>query len=80
VSTNDKAAVVALLDRMPESATLHDVAREIGRLAEVRAAREGAAAGSWIFGEASRLEFHQIAHERAVRFVEQFLPLFSRGK
>ena len=79
MDTNDKATVLALVSRLPEHATLLDLAQEAGvrgPAARARSAhRERLADGTGLPGGMA-----PAARERAVRFAERMLPLFSHGR
>ena len=79
MNTDDKAAVMDLVNRMPEHATLLDLARELECAARLHAPAPRSASG-WLIGQACREEWHRLARARAVRFVERLMPLFSRGR
>gem|GEM_PF-1487645 len=74
-----KATVLDLVNRMPESATLLDFARELEGAARLQAPAPRSASG-WLIGQACREEWHRLARERAVLFVQRMLPLFSHGR
>lgn len=68
-----------LVNRMPEHATLLDLARELESAARLQAPAPRSASG-WLIGQACREEWHRLARERAVEFVQRMLPLFSHGR
>lgn len=70
MNTDDKAVVMDLVNRMPESATLLDLARELEGAARMQAPASRSASG-WLIGQACREEWHRLARERAVRFAER---------
>lgn len=79
MTTDDRAAVMDLVNRMPEHATLLDLARELESAARLQAPAPRSASG-WLIGQACREEWHRLARERAVEFVQRMLPLFSHGR
>ncbi|KAF0176407.1 MAG: hypothetical protein FD161_3087 [Limisphaerales bacterium] len=79
MNTDDKAVVMDLVNRMPESATLLDLARELEGAARLQAPAPRSASG-WLIGQACREEWHRLARKRAVFFVQRMLPLFSHGR
>ena len=78
MSTDDKATVLDLVNRMPEHATLLDLARELECAARLRARAPRSASG-WLIGQGCREELHRVSRERAMRLVERLLPLFNHG-
>ncbi|MEQ2010467.1 MAG: hypothetical protein ABMA26_27080 [Limisphaerales bacterium] len=79
MTAEDKATVLDLVNRMPEHATLLDLARELEGAARMQAPAPRSASG-WLIGQACREEWHRLARERAVLFVQRMLPLFSHGR
>ena len=79
MNPNDKAVVLDLVNRMPEHATLLDLARELECAARLQAPAPRSASG-WLIGQGCREELHRMARERAVRLVKRLLPLFSHGR
>jgi hypothetical protein len=79
VNTEDKATVIKLVNRMPEHATLLDLARELECAARTQAPAPRSTSG-WLIGQACREEWHRLARERAVQFVQRMLPLFTHGR
>ncbi len=79
MNTDDKATVLDLVNRMPESATLLDLLRELEGAARLQAPTPRSASG-WLIGQACRAEWHRLARERAVLFVQRMLPLFTHGR
>ncbi len=68
-----------LVNWMPEHAALLDLARELECAARLQAPAPRSASG-WLIGQACRGEWHRLACERAVLFVQRILPLFSHGR
>jgi hypothetical protein len=66
VNPEDKAAVMNL-------------ARELECAARLQAPAPRSASG-WLIGQACREEWHRLARERAMLFVQRMLPLFSHGR
>lgn len=79
MNPEDKEIVLDLVNRMPEHATLLDLARELECAALLQAPAPRSASG-WLIGQACREEWHRLARERAERFAERLLPLFSHGR
>lgn len=79
MNPDDKTVVMDLVNRMPEHATLLDLARELECAARLHAPAPRSASG-WLIGHACREEWHRLARERALFFVERMLPLFSHGR
>lgn len=79
MTTEDKATVMNLVSRLPKSATLLDLARELECVARMQACAPRSASG-WLIGQACRAEWHRLARERAMLFVQRMLPLFSHGR
>lgn len=78
MNSSEKSVVLELVNRVPEHATLLDFARELECAAWMHATALPSS-GGWLIGQASREELHRVSHERAVRFVERMLWVFSRG-
>ena len=78
MNAEEKAAVMDLVNRMPEHATLLDFARELECAAWMHATAPPST-GGWLIGQACREELHREARERAVHFVERMVPLFSHS-
>jgi hypothetical protein len=76
VNTDDKAAVMDLVNRMPEHATLLDLARELECAARLQAPAPRSASG-WLIGQACREEWHRLARERAERFAERLKWVYA---
>ncbi len=68
-----------LVNRMPEHATLLDLAWELECAARMQAPAPRSESG-WLIGQACREELHRVSRERALRLVERLLPLFSHGR
>jgi hypothetical protein len=68
-----------LVNRLPEHATLLDLARELECAAWARPPATASASG-WLIGQACRAEWHRLARERAMLFVQRMLPLFTHGR
>ena len=79
MNIDDKTVVMDLVNRMPEHATLLDLARELECAARLQEPAPRSASG-WLIGQACREEWHRLARERAERFVERLLPLFGHGR
>lgn len=79
MNPDDKTVVMDLVNRMPEHATLLDLAWELGCAARMQAPAPRSASG-WLIGHACREEWHRLARARAVLFVQRMLPLFSHGR
>lgn len=76
MNPEDKAAVMDLVNRMPEHATLLDLARELECAARQQAPAPRSASG-WLIGQACREEWHRLARERAVRFAERLKWVYA---
>lgn len=79
MNTEDKATVMDLVNRMPEHATLLDLARKLACAARLQAPASRSASG-WLIGQACREEWHRLARERVVLLVQRMLPVFSHGR
>ncbi len=79
MNPEDKAAVMDLVNRMPEHATLLDLARELECTARQQAPAPRSASG-WLIGQGCREELHRLSRDRALRLVERLLPLLSHGR
>lgn len=79
MNADDKEIVMSLVSRLPEHATLLDLAHELERAARAHPPAP-ASASSWLIGQACREECHRLARNRAVLFVQRMLPLFSHGR
>ena len=79
MSTDEKSLVLDLVNRLPEHATLLDLARELECVARLQTPAPRSASG-WLLGHECRVEWHRLARERAESFGQRMLPLFSHGK
>lgn len=79
MNAEDKDAVIDLVNQMPAHATLLDLARELEGAARLNAVAPRSASG-WLIGQACRAEWHRLARERAVLFVQRMLPLFGHDR
>lgn len=76
MNSEDKEIVLDLVNRMPEHATLLDLARELECAARLQAPAPRSASG-WLIGQACREEWHRLARERAVRFAERLMRVYA---
>ena len=76
MNTDDKAAVMDLVNRLPEHATLLDLARELECAARSRPPATASASG-WLIGQACCSEWHRLARERAMRFAERLMRAYA---
>lgn len=65
-----------LVNRMPEHATLLDLARELECAARLQAPAPRSASG-WLIGQGCREEWHRLARERAERFAERLMRVYA---
>ena len=76
MNPEDKEIVLDLVDRMPEHATLLDLARELECAARQQAPAPRSSSG-WLIGQACREEWHRLARERAERFAERLKWVYA---
>lgn len=62
-----------------DKAAVMNLARELECAARLQAPAPRSASG-WLIGQACREEWHRLARERAMLFVQRMLPLFSHGR
>lgn len=76
MNTEDKLLVQDLVNRVPEHATLLDLARELECAARLRAPAPRVTSG-WLIGQACREEWHRLARGRAERFAERLKWVYA---
>lgn len=76
MNTEDKEIVMGLVSRLPEHATLLDLAHELERAARVHSPAPASASG-WLIGQACREECHRQARNRAEHFAERLRWVYA---
>ncbi len=76
MNADDKDIVMSLVSRLPEHATLLDLAHELERAARTHTPAPASASG-WLIGQACREEWHRLARERAERFAERLRWVYA---